>query len=80
MSKLYSDPTASAAIGCLDKELSRMDKKVKELRALRKEGQLTPEALLRARSRFPTALVRRRFDAAMAAPEKTEEEDPADAS
>ena len=65
MSKMYSDPTASAAIGSLDKELNRMDKKVKELRA---------------RSRFPTALVRRRFDAAMAAPEEPEQEEAAIAS
>lgn len=70
MSKTYSDPTASAAMGRLDKELARMEKQVRALRALQKEGRLTPEATLRARSRFDTALVRRRFDAAMAAPEE----------
>lgn len=75
MSKTYSDPTASAAIGSLDKELARMDKKVKALRALRKEGLLTPEAEHRARSRFPTAMVRRLFDAAMAAPDPAQEQE-----
>ena len=36
MSKMYSDPTASAAIGSLDKELERMKKTAKELREKRK--------------------------------------------
>ncbi len=73
MSKTYSDPTANAAMGSLDKELERMRKKAKELRALRKEGLLTPQAQDRARSRFSTGMVRRLFDAAMAAPEQGEE-------
>lgn len=73
MSRTYSDPTASAAIGSLDKELERMRKKVKELRALRRENLLTPETELQARSRFSTGMVRRLFDAGMAAPDTPEE-------
>ncbi len=73
MSRTYSDPTASAAIGSLDKELERMRKKVKELRALRRENLLTPETELQARSRFSTGMMRRLFDAGMAAPDTPEE-------
>jgi hypothetical protein len=68
----YSDPTANAAMGNLDKELDRMRKKVKDLRAQRREGDLSPTAVARARSRFSTGMVRRLFDAAMAAPEESE--------
>ena len=75
MSRIYSDPTANAAIGHLDKELDRMRDTVKRLRQLRKDGLLTPDAQARARSRFATALVRKRFDAAMAAPDLPEEAD-----
>lgn len=78
MSKTYSDPTANAAIGSLDKELERMRKKAKDLRALRKEGLLTPETQARARRRFSTGMVRRLFDAAMAAPDVQPEEDAAE--
>lgn len=75
MSKMYSDPTASAAIGSLDKELERMKKTVKDLRAKRREGTLTPQAQQRARDRFPTGMVRRLFDAGMNAPEEREEQE-----
>lgn len=78
MSRIYSDPTANAAIGHLDKELDRMRKTVKRLRQLRSQGALTPDALERARSRFATALVRRRFDAAMAAPDIPDAEEAAE--
>jgi hypothetical protein len=73
MRNMYSDPTAGAAMGSLDKELDRMRKKVKELRALRRAFLLTPEFEARARSRFPTGMVRRLFDAEMAAPDTPEE-------
>lgn len=73
MRNMYSDPTAGAAMGNLDKELDRMRKKVKELRALRRAFLLTPEFEARARSRFPTGMVRRLFDAEMAAPDTPEE-------
>ena len=73
MRNKYSDPTANAAMGNLDKELDRMHKKVKDLRARRREGDLSPEAVARARSRFSTGMVRRLFDAGMAAPEDTED-------
>ena len=74
MSKMYSDPTARAAIGSLDKELERMKKTAKELREKRRAGVLTPELQQRARMRFPTGMVRRLFDAAMDAPEGLDEQ------
>ena len=74
MSKMYSDPTASAAIGSLDKELERMKKTAKELREKRRAGVLTPELQQRARMRFPTGMVRRLFDTAMDAPEGLDEQ------
>ena len=59
-------------MGNLDKELDRMRKKVKDLRARRRAGELSPATVARARSRFSTGMVRRLFDAAMAAPEESE--------
>ena len=73
MRNKYSDPTANAAMGALDKELDRMRKQVKDLRARRRAGELSPAAVARARSRFSTGMVRRLFDAAMAAPEDPED-------
>lgn len=54
MSNYYSDPTASAAIGAVDKELARMKKRAKQMKALREAGQLqlTPEELAAARREF----------------------------
>lgn len=43
MSNYYSNPTANAAIGAVDKELDRVRKKAEWLRELRQQGLLTPE-------------------------------------
>ena len=48
----YSDPTASAALGSINREFSRLEKRAKRLRALYKEGKLSDEALERARGEF----------------------------
>lgn len=48
----YSDPTASAAIGAVDRELRRMRKEARRLRQLRDQGRLTREEELEARWRF----------------------------
>ena len=48
----YSDPTASQALGNINREFSRLEKKAKHLRKLRDEGKISPEALLRAQSQF----------------------------
>lgn len=48
----YSDPTASAALGSINREFSRLEKKAKRLCALYREGKLSEEALERARTQF----------------------------
>ena len=58
MADYYRNPTASAAIGSVDKELARIRKRAKELRALRAQGRLTPAILAAARQQY-TGLYRR---------------------
>ena len=41
----YSDPTASAAVGGINREFSRMEKKAKRLCRLWKEGKISDEKL-----------------------------------
>lgn len=48
----YSDPTAAQALGPINREFSRMEKKAKRLCALYEEGKLTPEALQAAQAQF----------------------------
>ena len=48
----YSDPTASQALGNINREFSRLERKAKRLRKLRDEGKITPDALKRAQSQF----------------------------
>lgn len=49
----YSDPTASMAVGNVNKEFSKYEKKARELRKLYKQGKLPEEALEKAHSQFP---------------------------
>lgn len=49
----YSDPTASMAVGNVNKEFSKYVKKARELRKLYKQGKLSEEALEKAHSQFP---------------------------
>ena len=71
----YSNPTANAAIGAVDKELNKVKKEVKRLKELKKEGRLTDEKVSRARARFKESLSRRVFDNLMAKPDEPEEEE-----
>ena len=48
----YSDPTAAQALGGINREFSRLEKKAKRLRKLRDEGKISPEALERAQEQF----------------------------
>jgi hypothetical protein len=48
----YSDPTASAALGSINREFSRLEKKAKRLCARYMEGKLSDEAMERARGQF----------------------------
>lgn len=48
----YSDPTASQALGNINREFSRLEKKAKHLRKLRDEGKISSKALENAQSQF----------------------------
>ena len=48
----YSDPTAAQALGGINREFSRLEKKAKRLRKLWDEGKISPEALERAQEQF----------------------------
>ena len=48
----YSDPTANAAIGAVERELREKKKTAKKLKELRKSGLLTEEMLMQARRQF----------------------------
>ncbi len=40
---IYSDPTANAAIGAVNKEYNKLLKKAKAIKKLRQAGKLTPQ-------------------------------------
>ena len=48
----YSDPTANAAIGTVDREIRMMRKRAEQIKRRRKNGQLTNEELALARKQF----------------------------
>lgn len=48
----YSDPTAAAALGPINREFSRLEKKAKALRKLRDEGRISSERLEKAQAQF----------------------------
>ena len=48
----YSDPTASAALGNINREFSKLEKRAKKLRKLFCEGKISDEALKRAQCEF----------------------------
>ena len=49
----YSNPTANAAIGSIDKEIRAKQKMAKSLKELRKKGLLSDEAIAGVKSEFP---------------------------
>ena len=48
----YSDPTAARALGGINREFARLEKKAKKLRRLRDEGKISPQALEAAQAQF----------------------------
>lgn len=48
----YSNPTANAAIGAVDREIRMMRKYADQIKRRRKNGQLTTDELVLARKRF----------------------------
>ena len=48
----YSDPTASMAMGHINREFSKYERKAKKLRKLYEEGKLSDEDLEKAHSQF----------------------------
>ena len=65
----YSDPTAAKALGGINREFSRLEKKAKRLRKLRDEGKLSPQALERAQSEF-TGIYRNVLNIALNKPDE----------
>ncbi len=52
MGYYYSDPTANSALGSINREFSRLEKRAKHLRRLRDAGKISPEALEKAQAEF----------------------------
>ena len=48
----YSDPTAAQALGGINREFSRLEKRAKQLRRLWREGAISDEELENAQSEF----------------------------
>lgn len=48
----YSNPTANAAIGAVDRELRMMRKRADQIKRRKKQGLLTPEELALARKDY----------------------------
>lgn len=48
----YSNPTANAAIGAVDREIRMMRKRAEQIKRRRKSGQLTNEELAVASKQF----------------------------
>ncbi len=48
----YSDPTASMALGHINREFSRLEKKAKKLRERYEKGEISPETLEKAQAQF----------------------------
>ena len=48
----YSDPTAAKALGSINREFSRLEKKAKRIRKGLREGRLTPQDVARAQAEF----------------------------
>ena len=48
----YSDPTAAKALGGINREFSRLEKKAKRLRARFEAGEITAADLERAQAQF----------------------------
>ena len=48
----YSDPTAAKALGSINREFSRLEKKAKNLRARFEAGEITAADLERAQAQF----------------------------
>ncbi len=52
MSSSYSDPTASAALGKINREFLRLEKRAKALRRLFDEGKISQKTIEKAQSEF----------------------------
>ena len=48
----YSDPTAARAVGGINREFSRLEKKAKKLRARFEAGEITEKDLEKAQAQF----------------------------
>lgn len=67
----YSDPTASAAIGNINREFSRFEKKAKRLRKLLESGAITAKEVEKAQSQF-TGIYKHVLNNVLKEPEPTD--------
>ncbi len=65
----YSDPTASQALGNINREFSKLEKKAKRLRKLWDEGKISAETLEKAQAQF-TGIYRHVLNNALEAEEE----------
>ena len=70
----YSNPTANAAMGAVDREIRIMKKRATEIRRLRKQGRLTPQMQAEARKQFPGIFYRFYVEALEDKPKQTQAE------
>lgn len=68
----YTDPTANSALGNINREFSRLEKRAKRLRELRDAGKISPAALKEAQKEF-TGLFRHVLTNALNAEQHKEE-------
>ncbi|MBE6959712.1 MAG: hypothetical protein E7448_03190 [Ruminococcaceae bacterium] len=67
----YSDPTANRALGSINREFSRLEKKAKQIRRRLKEGRMSPEELEKAQAQF-TGIYRHVLTHVLNSPEDNE--------
>ena len=67
----YSDPTANRALGGINREFNRLEKKAKKLRRLWKEGKISDAELAAAQSQF-TGIYRHVLTFVLNAPDDAE--------
>ncbi len=69
----YSDPTAAMALGNINREFSKLEKKAKRLRKLLRKGIISAEDVEKARGQFK-GIYRYVLDNVLEEPEDPEED------
>jgi len=72
----YSDPTAARAMGNINREFSRLEKRAKALRKLLKEGKISPKTVERAQEEYK-GIYKHILTNVLNAPDEEDEQDSA---